>query len=236
VIIRASGDELLLIKQVDHAALAERIIANWRLGGFPRAPRRAEILFATRRHDDGWIVEDSAPLVDSETGELLDFVHAPDDTRRGIWPRGVERLWSFPYPAALVAQHAIHLFEKYRSEPGWREFFARMEGLRAASLTAAAPRTGEELQDDYVFVRMADLLSLQFCDDWREPQRFGDFESRWDGTRLTVTPDPFDGATIPMTVPARRLPKARFDAETAAAAFAEAPVITLGGSAAGSRS
>ena len=66
-----------------------------------------------------------------------------------------------------------------------------------------------------------------------EPQRYGDFESRWDGARLTITPDPFDGATIPMRVSARRLPNTRFDARTACAAFADAPVGTIAGVAAG---
>src|SRR5262245_24287084 len=72
VIIRTSGDELLLIQQIDHAALAERLIAAWQPHGFPDSPTRAEILFATRRHDDGWIDEDAAPLVDPATGGLLD--------------------------------------------------------------------------------------------------------------------------------------------------------------------
>ncbi len=233
VIIRASGDELLLIKQVDHAALAARLIAAWRRGGFPQSPRHDEILFATRRHDDGWIDEDAAPLVDPASGDLLDYVQAPDDVRRGIWPRGVEHLSAFPYAAALVAQHALHLFDKYRSDPGWQGFFEQMVRLRAANLAAAAPRTEDDLRGDYFFVRMADLLSLQFCDDWREPQRHGDFESCWDGARLTITPDPFEGASVPMTVSARRLPKTWFDVGAAAAAFADAPVVTISGVAAG---
>ena len=137
---------------------------------------------------------------------------------------GVERLSAFPYVAALVAQHALHLFDKYRADPEWAPFFDRMERLRAAHLEAAAPSTDEELRRDYFFVRMADLLSLQFCDDWREPQRIGEFESCWDGTRLTITPDPFGGATVSMSISARRLPNIRFDARAAAAAFAEAPL------------
>jgi uncharacterized protein DUF3891 len=233
VIIRTSGDELLLIQQIDHAALAERLIGAWQPGGFPESPTRAEILFATRRHDDGWIDEDATPLVDPDTGGLLDYVHAPDEIRRGIWPRGVERLSAFPYPAALVAQHALHLFEKYRSDPEWSAFFDRMERLRAANLAAAGPRTEEELRRDYFFVRMADLLSLQFCDDWREPQRFGDFESWWDGSRLTIVPDPFAGSSVSMTMTARRLPNIRFDARAAADAFAEAPLLAISGVAAG---
>ena len=110
VIIRARAGQLLLIKQTDHAALAERLMSAWRADDFASSARRDVTLLATRCHDDGWIEEDAAPLVDPVSGEILDYVHAPDDVRRGIWPRGVERLSSMPYVAALVAQHALHLF------------------------------------------------------------------------------------------------------------------------------
>lgn len=59
---------------------------------------------------------DAAPLVDETTGRILDFIHAPDEVKRGVWPRAVERLRTMPYAAALVAQadeygYAIRLSE-----------------------------------------------------------------------------------------------------------------------------
>jgi hypothetical protein len=236
VIIRANGDQLLLITQIDHAALAERIMASWRADGLPHSPRRDAILFATRRHDDGWLNDDKAPMVDEATGRVQDYVHAPDNVRRGIWPKGVERLARHPHAAALVAQHALHLFDKYRAEPGWEDFFDRMGRARDAHLAAAAPLTADDLRHDYFFVRMGDLLSLQFCDDWLEPQRYAAYASRWDGGRLVVTPDPFDGGEVPLTVPARCLPARVFSGgDEAAAAFQAAPMVTLTGVASGPR-
>jgi hypothetical protein len=235
VVIRSTREHLLLIAQTDHAALAERIMRAWRRDGLPDAPRRDVILYATRRHDDGWIEHDRAPLVDAASGQLLDYVHAPDDIRRGIWPDGVERLAANPYAAALVAQHAAHLFDKYRNEPGWDLFIAGMERSRDR-LIAAAPLAAGDLQADYFFVRMGDLLSLQFCDDWREPQEYGGYRSSWDGARLTVSPDPFAGAEVTLCVTARRLANRRYQTSAdAAAAFAAAPAVTLTGIAAGSR-
>ncbi len=237
MITRAVGDGLILIKQIDHAALAERIMSAWRRDGLPESPRRALVLLATGRHDDGWIDEDREPLLEAggnqAGGEVLDYVHAPDEVRRRIWPRGVERLAAFPYAAALVAQHALHLFERYRSAPAWQAFFAEMERARAEQLAAAAPRTDAELQNDYFFVRMGDLLSLQFCDDWREPQQHGHYMSTWNGRQLTVTPDPFEGESIPLRVPGRQMTRSDLVAKPVIAAFDAAPIVTISGVAAG---
>jgi hypothetical protein len=237
VIIRENPDgALLLVRQIDHAALASRILGRWRRDGFPDSPRRDVVLLAALRHDDGWIEDDREPIVDVQSGEVLDYVRAPDEIRRAIWPRGVAALRSFPYAAALVARHALHIFERYRADPEWRGFFDEMERLRQEQLRHAAPRTAEELEHDYFFVRMADLLSLQFCDDWLEPQRLGEYESRWDGQRLTIEPDPFDGESVRLSVPARRLPARTFaDGQVAAAAYATAAAVSVTGVATGSR-
>lgn len=229
MIIRTRDDQLLLIKQPDHAALAERIMSAWQRDGLPDSPRRRDILLATRRHDDGWIEDDGAPLVDAASGEILDYVHAPDDIRRSIWPRGVERLAAHPYAAALVAQHALHLFERYRADPAWEAFFAEIEAHRAAQLAAAPLMTENDLRRDYFFVRMGDLLSLQFCDDWREPQRYGQYQSAWNGTHLTVVPDPFGGTRVALEVPAHQVPRQRYDGAGAKQAFDEAPVVSVTG-------
>jgi hypothetical protein len=234
VIIRSGNGQLLLIKQTDHAALAGRIMRAWRRDGLPSSARREVILLATHRHDDGWIDQDRAPLVSDTSGEVLDYLHAHDDVRRSIWPRGVAVLSAHPYAAALVAQHALHLFDKYRTEPPWQDFFTQMERLRAEQLEAAAPRTEDDLRSDYFFVRMGDLLSLQFCDDWYDPQCNGPYMSTWDGERLTVTPDPFEGSDVPLTVAARRLTVQLFsNGAELARAIDLAPTVTLTGVASG---
>ena len=212
-------------------------MSAWRRDGLPAAPRRDRILHATRRHDDGWIDYDRALLVDETSGRLLDYVHAPDDVRRGIWPNGVERLHDDPYAGALVAQHAIHLFDRYRDEPGWQAFFAAMARARDERVAAAAPLTLADLLADYFFLRMGDLLSLQFCDDWRDAQRHGAYTSRWDGQRLVVSPDPFGGCELRLEVSARQLPNRRYeDAADAARAWSSAPSVMLGGVLCGGRS
>ena len=99
---------------------------RWRADGFPDSPRRAAILLAIEEHDNGWREVDAAPVLDVTTGRILDFISAPDSVRRGVWPRGVQRLAAEPCAAALVAQHAMHVYGRYRTALEWRPFFAEM--------------------------------------------------------------------------------------------------------------
>jgi len=230
VIVRSAADQLLLITQPDHAGLAARIMAEWRRDDFPGSPLRRAILDATRDHDNGWIEPDGAPIVDPATGRLLDFINAPETVRQGIWPRGVERLRDLPYAAALVAEHALSVYEHYQDRPAWADFFKDMEEMRDAALAAAAPQTLADLRRDYFFVRMGDLASLAFCNGWREPQKLTRYELRLDGTELRFAPDPFGGARIPLAVRARRVPNRPYASSAdAAAVFEAAPEIEING-------
>src|SRR5918993_1669097 len=208
MIIRPRGSTQLLITQPDHAALAGRLMESWAADDFPVSPRRAEILGAIAKHDDGWHDVDAAPLVDPATGNLLDFVHAPDDVRQAVWPRGVERLAQTPYAAALVAQHALEIYARYRTEPLWQPFFADMEAARERHLRRAS-LSFDELQRDYLFVRAGDLISLTFCNGWRAEQTIdARYRVRLEGDELLVAPDPFAGRIIPLEIAGVEMAKA----------------------------
>jgi hypothetical protein len=82
---------------------------------------------------------------------------------------------------------------------------------------------------------MGDLLSLAFCNQWTEVNADEQgYAIRFDGSRLTVTPDPFGGKEVPMQIAARRLPNRAF-ASTADAeeAWRSAPVVSVSAIAAG---
>lgn len=210
-------------------------MVRWRRDGLPAHPRREWLLLATGEHDAGWAEVDVAPIVDPGSGQLLDFVHAPDAVRQAVWPRSIERLAHTPYAAALVAQHALHVYRDNRSNPAWQPFFARMEDLRAKQLRLVAPLTLDELVADYFFVRMGDLVSLCFANNWTGPQREGDYSIQVQGRRVLITPDPFDGEAVPLSLSARRLPcRAYRSSADAAGALATAPTIALNAVAVGS--
>jgi hypothetical protein len=230
MIVRHTESSQLLITQPDHAALAGRIMRCWRAGGLQGSPRLREILVAIEEHDNGWREVDAAPIVCQTTGQILDFVNAPDVVRQGVWPRGVERLAETPYAAALVAQHALHIYQRYAMHPDWQPFFERMQELRGRHLRQVASAGLDELMRDYVFVRLGDLVSLAFCAEWNDAPAEGGYTVRNDGRHVVIAPDPFAGQTIPIEIIATVLPDRRFSSTSdVQTAMASAPKRVLTG-------
>lgn len=247
MILREHRDGQLLITQPDHAALAARIMEQWG-PGLAGSPRRPDILHAIASHDNGWLDVDAAPIVDRATGTVLDFIHVSDDIRRGVWPRSVALLNTRPYAAALVAQHAVHIFTRYRGDDDWTPFFAQMEALRDEQLGRAGAVALETLVHEYSYLRLADLLSLSFCNAWTEAQgQDHGYAIRFDGARVTMcrargqesawlkgaahlADDPFGGKEVSLEVPGRLLPRAPFtSADEAHAAWTSAPRLSVTG-------
>jgi hypothetical protein len=231
VIVHPADDALQLVTQPDHAHLARTIMEH--CVPLARSPRRTAILHAIGEHDNGWAEEDAAPIVNPETGEIADFVTAPLRVRHTVWPRGIARLADDPWAAALVAQHAIAVYDRFRPEAGWTSFFYRMETARGAML-AASSMSLDALAADYVFVRLGDLISLTFCMGWTDPQRFDAWTVQLVGARVVVAPDPFGGAIIPVEIRAREILRQRFRSNSQLRGIlAGAKAITLRGEIAG---
>ena len=205
----------------------------WRLDGLPDHPRRDGILAATDDHDNGWQEED-AELHLNETGDPLDFIAVPPRVKQRIWPRAAAR-WAgrSPYVAALISQHALTVHAPLAEDPQWRRFFQTMTRTRDELVARAGPEASG-LADDYPFVRTGDQLSLIFCNGWTAPLAGVGYKAILSGITLQITPDPFDGARIPLAIMARSLPAVPY-ADTAAlrAALAQAPVVELTGEAVG---
>jgi len=204
MIVLPAGESLWLITQPDHAALARRIMERWSRPDLTNHSRRASIMYAIEHHDDGWSDVDARPTVIEGTGQVADFINAPLAIRQGVWPRCVSRLGDDPFAAALVAEHALHIYARYRANPSWSTFFTEMERLRAQYAEVAAVPL-QDLQRDYAFLRIADLISLVFCNRWTEPREDFDFSIRCDGERVVVKPYPFGNAPLPLEVQARTI-------------------------------
>lgn len=228
MIVRADGNVLHLISQPDHAALARRVMERW--APLHDAARRASILLAIEEHDNGWREPDAEPTVNVATGRVYDFVEIPAETRQAVWPRGVARLaHDDVWAAALVAHHAVTVYNRYQADPAWAAFFPHLEALRD-DLIATAGRTFAQLTHDYAFVRIGDLISLLFCTRWDEPQGFDRWTFRRDGDRVLVSPDAFGGATLPVTVCAREIPARRYESDDDLRhTIRRSPVVTLSG-------
>lgn len=138
--------------------------------------------------------------------------------------------------AALVAQHALTVYDRFRSDAGWTPFFDEIAVARGAMLRASGMPL-DDLEADYPFVRLADLISLTFCAGWADKQRFGDWTVQLFGTRVVVSPDPFGGVVIPTEINAREIRHRQFrsDAELWDA-LSEGSTTTLRGEVSGRRS
>ena len=228
MIVRPAGDVLQLITQPDHAALARRIMDRWQPPPLPPPARRASVFHAIAAHDDGWMELDD-PLVLDTAGRIADFMTAPAADRRAVWPRAVAKLAADPWAAALVAQHAIHIYAHMREDPDWVPFFEQMEQLRTVWVQVAG-EDAETLLDDYRLVRLGDLVSLVFCNRWTNQRDAYGFSIWWDGSRVAVTPDPFARSAVAIDVPARELPNRTFrDAHDAASAWRDAARVVVSG-------
>jgi hypothetical protein len=231
VIVHPAHESIHLITQPDHARLARTIMEQ--CVALAARPRRDAILHAIAEHDNGWMEEDAAPTANPVTGRVFDFVSAPLSVRHAVWPRAIARLAADPWAAALVAQHAITVYDRFRSEAEWQPFFAEMEAARSAMLLASGLPL-DVLAADYPFVRLADLISLTFCVGWTDEQRFGDWTIQLSGRRVLVTPDAFGGATIPIQVEATVIPDQPFRSDDELrAALRDAGTATLRGEVSG---
>jgi len=207
----AGGSSLRLVTQPDHAHFSGELLGLWRTDGLPDHPRRAEILFAGREHDNGWREADAAPRWNAagpNGGRPHDFISMPRDERIAIWERGTARFaGSHPYAAQLITRHAQTLYRDRRGEPGWEDFFAYLDELESGlfAATGAQGIAEAEVAADYRFVDLADLASLAVCTHRQEPfDRHGVRGFLRAGT-LHLDPFPLAGATV-FAIPCRRIP------------------------------
>lgn len=206
MIVRRAHDGVQLITQPDHAHLARRIMEHCVV--LQSRPRRDAILRAIGEHDNGWEEADAAPILDPDTGTAVDFINAPLRVRHGVWPRGISRLASDPWAGALVAHHALTVYERFRADTTWTPFFAEMEAERNTRLHASGLSL-DDLAGDYPFLRLADLISLTFCTGSVSEERFRDWTIRLVDSSVIIRPDVFGGTTIPFEVQAKEIPEQR---------------------------
>ena len=214
MIIAPTSGQWLVITQNDHAALASELLSLWRTDDLPTHPRRRELLFAAREHDNGWREADSAPSCRRPDGRPHDFISFPRDLRGEVWRRGTARyLTREPYAAALILRHARHLHRSHRADPTWDDVFKYWQELDE-ELTSEHGFDVAELDLDYRWIDLTDRLSLAVCHRRTEKiEAHGftaeaEFESEADvleGNTLHITPFPLAGTTT-LQVSCRLIP------------------------------
>ena len=131
MIVVHDGPSLLLVTQNDHAHFSGELLSLWRGDGLPDDPRRDDIVFAAREHDNGWREADAAPRLDRESGEPYGFLSLPAADRIEIWRRGIHRYRERrPYAALLIHQHALALHASFGAGDEYAELLEEVRASR----------------------------------------------------------------------------------------------------------
>lgn len=217
MIVVERDTDLQIITQTDHAYLAAQILSLWRteLAGHPR---RREILYAARHHDNGWQEADAAPTLDPSGTRPYDFLSIPQSVYVSIWERGTTRyLTQDSYVALLITEHALRVRTAAPRDRGEMQLLETLSERRD-DLQQSTQTDDDQLAEDYRWVALADFLSLVACCGWSVPFRRHGVSGILAGDTLRLTPFPLAGATT-LGVPCRHLPRRAFtgDADLATA-------------------
>jgi Protein of unknown function (DUF3891) len=205
MIVHDEGTALLLVTQPDHAHFSGELLSLWRADDLPGSPRRPELLFAAREHDNGWREADAAPLCDPSSGRPVSFIEISREHRIEIWERGTARFaGSHPYAARLIVRHALTLHGDRRNAPEWQSFLDYLDELDR-SLAEETSIPDADLAADYRLLDLADLISLAACNRWRDPFERHGVSGRWQDGTVHLDPFPLAGPTA-FAISCRRIP------------------------------
>ena len=129
MIIREQGDQLLLIRQTDHAFLAGFLAKEWGNDEFPRPEPFESFCLAVGEHDNGWAEWELQPTLDEKSRMPYSFMSVPTDEHIGLYQRGIERLVKVDhYAALLVSMHCVGLYDRARATmPGFSAKYVKAE-------------------------------------------------------------------------------------------------------------
>ena len=97
---------LLMIKQLDHAAVAGAFAAAWGNARFEAPEPRDGVILAASRHDEGWREWDEELHRDPDTGTPLHFLDVGIEDYVALYSRGIQRIADLdPYAGILVSMH-----------------------------------------------------------------------------------------------------------------------------------
>jgi hypothetical protein len=185
MIIQELGDQLILIRQTDHAVLSgyfARALGNQRFG---RPEPYESFCLAAAEHDNGWNEWELLPQIDPKTFTPYNFMSIPTEEHIALYQRGIERVVRADrYAGLLVSMHCAGLYDKTRATmPGFsakyvrsnetpivNDFLQRLRlqqlrlkvDLRADALTKDFA-TDQALQANLQRLEALDRLSLYFC-------------------------------------------------------------------------
>jgi hypothetical protein len=185
MIIQEQGDQLILIRQTDHAMLSgffARALGN---KVFTRPEPFESFCLAAAEHDNGWNEWELLPQIDPRTFTPYNFMSIPTEEHVALYQRGIERVVRVDrYAGLLVSMHCAGLYDRTRATmPGFSAKYVksneshivtdflqrlRLQQLRLKVDLRADPlmkfySEDHALQANLQRLEALDRLSLYFC-------------------------------------------------------------------------
>jgi Protein of unknown function (DUF3891) len=185
MIIQEQGDQLILIRQTDHAMLAGFFARNLGNKLFNRPEPFESFCLAAAEHDNGWSEWELLPQIDPKTFTPYNFMSIPTEEHIALYQRGIERVVRVDhYAGLLVSMHCAGLYDRTRATmPGFSAKYVkssesqlvsdflqrlRLQQLRLKVDLRADPimkayAGDHSLQANLQRLEALDRLSLYFC-------------------------------------------------------------------------
>lgn len=185
MIVQERGDQLILIRQTDHALLSGFFAREWGNELFRKPPAFDSFCLAAGEHDNGWREWELEPEVDPRSRQPYTFMSIPTQDHIALYQRGIERVVRADhYAGLLVSLHCSNLYDRTRATmPGYsakyvksseteiaNEFVQRLklQQLRLKVDLRANAATKDFTEDKTLQAALArldalDRLSLFFC-------------------------------------------------------------------------
>jgi Protein of unknown function (DUF3891) len=187
MILQDHGDELILIRQTDHAVLAGFFAREWGNDLF-KCPEPVESFrLAVTEHDNGWREWELTPELDPRTRLPYSFMSLPTEEHMALYQRGIERVVKEDrYAALLVSMHCQGLYDRARATiPGYSAKYVKstecelvsgfMQNLKLQQLRLKVDLRADPVLKNYAqenrlatnakLLEALDRLSLYFCLD-----------------------------------------------------------------------
>ena len=121
MIVRVQGDQLILIRQTDHAVLCGFFAREWGNDQFRRPDPFESFCLAATEHDSGWREWELTPRVDPRSRLPYSFMSLPTADHIMLYHRCLDRLAKLdPYAELLVSMHCAGLYDRARATlPGF---------------------------------------------------------------------------------------------------------------------
>ena len=244
MVVRDRKDGSAIVStQEDHAELSSQFAAHWGNSHFSQLRPYESMVFATTYHDSGYREWEGAPPMNLEKGRPYGHREDPpsfEQTELKAYVRNIDWIRSHdPYAALLVSMHRTGLWKnryQFFTSPKGRlrerspETKAVMKDLESTqekerkALGGTHPRFEEQLWFNYRLLQVYDLLSLYFCCDGYDEDRFKEsaiapvpvsYDSKeevelrivpTEANSVKIQPYPFDLSPLKFSVRARIIP------------------------------